>query len=325
MSWLETLGEEYKNKAKGYGSLFKYLFPPREYVERLGKNDNPLTPDVDYSLFIQVGRPKSGKTTAALTIAALVEEFYDGFKVSTVLSNTLPNTISLIPNDVDIAVLIVDDAPVKHPAYGGRRLSDAVNVATYFMMRHLVREKSPNIKYVIIIFNTQRYWSLDVAFREASDVDIFKSIVKEPREKRFLKKHIGKKLFRFLQILHKQVFKYRLTEPLNYFVYYTTWSEKGIGVFEGGPKKPKNLIVDEETKKDIINNLLNIAGKNEASSIVLKLVESLGRMGISWSKIRDKLLPYLREEYEIKIATNQAFKFWRKGRGQERVLVSAAT
>ena len=324
MSWLETLGEEYRKNVVGYGSLFKYLFPPREHVEKLGRNDNPLTPDVDYSLFIQVGRPKSGKTTASLTIASLTEEFYEAFKVRNILSLSLPHCISLIPEKTEIATLIVDDAPVKHPAFSGRKLSDAVNVATFFVMRHLVREKSSDIKYVLVMFNTQRYRSLDVAFREASDIDIFKSFVKEPREKRYLRRCLGKKLFKFLQLLHKQVFKYRRVEALNYFVYYTTWGERGIGIFEGGPSRPKNLIIDEESRKNTLSKLLDITSEHHETNVVLELIKVLGRMGTSWNKINKGLLPYLREEYGIRIDTNNAFKAWRKGKNQLESSVSAS-
>jgi len=312
MSWLDSLAEEERpKKVVPYGSLFSYIFPDPDYVRSLGLGDE-LTPSVEYSLFIQVGRPKSGKTTSALVIARLVEEHFSSLRVRTVVSPSLPNCIRLLPEDAEVGVLVVDDAPVLHPAYGGRKFTDALNVATYFMMRHLARKSAPEIKYMLVIFNTQRFWSLDVAFREASDADLFKSMVKEPRERKYLRRYLGKQLFDFLKALHREVFYRRNKDAMNYFVYYTTWGSRGVGVLESGIVRPVNLVVDMKTREDMLERLFGLAGHYEARSLALKIMESLGRLGLSWGKSRE-ILKLLREEAGVKVADEAAHKVWKRG------------
>ena len=312
MSWLESLGEgERPRKIVPYGSLFTYLFPSEQYIQELGLGDE-LTPSVEYSLFIQVGRPKSGKTTAALSIAALVEENFRSLRVRTVVSPSLPNCLHYVPRDAEVGVFIVDDAPVLHPAYGGRKFADALNVATYFMMRHLARRSAPGIKYMLVIFNTQRFWSLDVAFREASDADLFKSMVKEPRERKYLRRYLGKQLFDFLRELHKEVFYRRNREALNYFVYYTTWSARGVGYLAEGPRRPSNLFIDRRTREEMLERLFGLTGDYEAKALTLKLMEVMGRLSVPWSEAR-KFLNYLRDSAEVRIANDAAHKAWKRG------------
>jgi len=312
VSWLASIGEEAKpRRITPYGSLFSYIFPSEKYVRDLGLGDE-LTPSVEYSLFIQVGRPKSGKTTAALSIASLVEDNFPDLKVRTVLSPSLPNCLRYIPEDAEVGVFLVDDAPVLHPAYGGRKFVDALNVATYFMMRHLARRRAPSIKYMLVVFNTQRYWSLDVAFREASDVDMFKSMVKEPREKKYLRRYLGKQLFDFLKLMHKEVFYRRNRGALNYFVYYTTWGRRGVGFLEGGPRRPANLFVDTQTRENMLERLFGLTGEYEAKALVLKIMEALGRLKVSWSYSRS-FLNQLREVSEVRIADGTAHKAWKRG------------
>ncbi len=311
MSWLASLGDERPRRVTPYGSLFSYIFPSEKYVRDLGLGDE-LTPSVEYSLFIQVGRPKAGKTTAALSIAALVEDNFPNLRVRTVLSPSLPNCLRYVPPDAEVGVFLVDDAPVLHPAYGGRKFADALNVATYFMMRHLARRRAPGIKYMLVVFNTQRYWSLDVAFREASDVDMFKSMVKEPRERKYLRKYLGKQLFEFLKTVHREVFYRRNREALNYFVYYTTWGRRGVGVLEGGPRRPSNLYVDDRTREGMLERLFGLTGEYEAKALALKIMEALGRLGVSWSDSRG-FLRQLREVSDVRVADSTAHKAWRRG------------
>ncbi len=306
---MESLGEDKPKKVTSYGSLFSYIFPDEDYLRSLGLGDE-LTPSTDYSLFIQVGRPKAGKTTAALTIASLVESRFKSFRVRTVVSPSLPNCLRMLPPDTEVGVLVVDDAPVLHPAYGGRRFSDALNVATYFMMRHLARKSAPEIKYMLVIFNTQRFWSLDVAFREASDADLFKSMVKEPRERKYLKKYLGSRLFRVLKELHKEVFLRRNRDAMRYFVYYTTWGARGLGEL-GSPSRPSNLTVDVKTREDMLERLFGLTNDYEAKGLTMKVLESLGRLGVSWSEARN-ILNLLRDK-GVRLANDVAHKVWKRG------------
>ena len=311
MSWIDSLAEEERpKKVVPYGSLFSYIFPDPDYIGSLGLGDE-LTPSVEYSLFIQVGRPKSGKTTSALAIASLIENHFRDLRVRTIVSPSLPNCLRLLPKDAEVGVLIVDDAPVLHPAYGGRKFTDALNVATYFMMRHLARKSAPEIKYMPVIFNTQRFWSLDVAFREASDADLFKSMVKEPREKKYLRRYLGKQLFDFLKALHREVFYRRNKEAMNYFVYYTTWGSRGVGVLES-IDRPSNLVVDWRTRDDMLERLFGLAGHYEARALALKILEALGRLGINWGRTRE-ILKLLRKEAGVKVADEAAHKAWKRG------------
>jgi len=312
MSWLGELGKQVAGEVKRYSSLFNYLFPSKEALMSVSYDDE-LTPKVKYSLVIQVGRPSSGETTAALSLAALAEEIYgDVFSVRTVMSPMLPRCLKLIPSDAEVGIFIVDDAPVAHPAYGGRRFADALNIATYFMMRHLVRRQAPNIRYMLVIFNTQRFWSLDTAFREASDVDIFKSVVKEPREKKYIKHFIGSELFAFLQELHKEVFLKRNVEALRYFVYYTTWAGRGIGEFENPLARPKNLVVDNKARDEMLERLFGLGEIYETKGLALRVVESLGRLGVSWNKVKE-VLHIMREHGNVKIANEAAHQIWKRG------------
>ncbi len=311
MSWLSNLGVAVAKEVSRPSSLFKYLFPPKEALGVGG--DDELTPSVKYSLIIQVGRPSSGKTTSALAIASLVESFFsDVFRVRTVVSPSLARCLRLLPKDTEVGVLVVDDAPVMHPAYGGRRFADALNVATYFMMRHLARRSAPGIRYMLLVFNTQRFWSLDTAFREASDVDIFKSMVKEPRERKYLRRFLGRDLFHFLSELHKEVFMRRNREALRFFVYYTTWSGRGVGEFENPLARPSNLVIDRSAREEMLERLFGLANIYEARGLLLKVVESLGRLGVRWSKTRE-IINIIRESAGVRLGNSVAHDIWKRG------------
>ena len=312
MSWLANLGREVAGEVKHYSSLFNYLFPPADSLVNASYDDE-LTPKVRYSLIVQVGRPGSGKTTSSLSIAALVEGMYeDRFRVRTVVSPMLPRALKLIPRDTEVGVFIIDDAPVAHPAYGGRKFVDALNIATYFMMRHLARRRAPGIKYMVVVFNTQRYWSLDTAFREASNVDIFKSSVKEPRERKYLKHFLGSELFDFLQRIHKEIFLRRNEEAMRFFVYYTTWAGRGIGEFTDPLARPTNLILDRSAREEMLERLFGLGEVYESRGLLLKVVESLGRLGVKWSRTRE-IINKIREDAGVRLDNSVAHDIWKRG------------
>mgnify|MGYP000645609741 CR=1 FL=1 len=186
-----------KYKVIPLGNVIKrYFFPSWESIEQLtakrSASDNPAL----WSSITLVGLMYSGKTTTAKKIAYMAKKKYGWENVNCILANTLGDTKPHI-NNKPIQVLIVDDAPTGQKY---RHIARDQDVKDYFAIRHIARKKSDKVKYVIIIFCTQRWHNLDIVFRNAKLVG-FKTIMMDRRDNREIALYIGKDLYQELKII----------------------------------------------------------------------------------------------------------------------------
>jgi hypothetical protein len=270
------------------------------------------TPEVLPSLIIQVGIMGSGKTTAARKIGAITELFYgkQGLKTYTIEAPALPITLDYLPNDAEVAVLIVDDAPIMHFAYGGREKADLFVIGPYFLLRHYLVEIAPKLLHSIVIFNTQRYRSLDSTFRQTARIIFFLSYFKEAEEA-YIRKLLGKKYSNALEQIDALKFTYRVREAYNLFIYYISNKRKGLGRLPKEPSHPKNFIEAVRERELIKAKFLTKSPKLTAKLAMEVLIGWAGSKGLSWHETRE-MIRFFREKLGLKIGNEHAHKIYRR-------------
>jgi len=259
-----------------------------------------------------VGHMGSGKTTLALTLAKYIEDYYTkkGYNVKTILSIDFLSALNTIEKGDEIIILIIDDAPTKYLA-GGRQRSDEEYLRPYYLIRHLaVRKSNWEALYCALFFNTQRYMSLDINFRNAP-LKMFKTLLFDPHEfgdarQLFLSDYLGYLKDLTIKILIKHLDSYK-----SYFIYK-------LGNLQGIVKvpftaKPRNLINLRDEREFVLDNVMEQAKTSlKDSDLVCEIAKRMGRAGWTWTKAR-KFIKKLREA-GIKYTEQRVYECWKKGR-----------
>ena len=260
--------------------------------------EDKYTPPLTYSFVIVVGRPGSGKTTFALTLAYKAERYYSrfGWEVTTVLGNAVKPVFDAASGDV--SVLIVDDADVTHPGRLRKMDSSLLNYLNRF--RHkLIRQ---GLRYALIVFITHRWKQLLKDIRSFANVVVFKSIFMDPADNEEIMEFIGKDLFLYLKDITRKVFRDYDLRFNAYFVYKTAWGDANLARI-GRPRRPSNII-------DVVGSE---GGEEEEKGEELNAYDIVGLLaarGWGWARIQRHALPVLRT-LGYKIDNNKAHMVWR--------------
>ena len=287
-----------------------FLLDPSKFKE---STPGALISNVQWTLCDVVGPIGSGKTTLSLTIARTIEEFYEshGLKTYTILAPSLPIALHQTPEDSEVIIYIVDDAPIYHFA-AGRVREDVQNVGAFFLMRHLVLLKAPRAKYIVLFFNTQRFKSLDVVFRQAP-VIIFKGLLADRDELKKIKKELGYTLFQYLMDITRGIYLDHDTEYYKYYVYKTIWGSKGL-IKVPFRKEPKNLVVAGEERLVILHQFINNVTTSEVKVALKTLICYCAQQGVPYSRCVE-IIDFLRKETDFKIKDLEIHKIHNSCRG----------
>jgi len=288
------------------------FFIPHPRVFKRTEDREALISNVKYSWSNIIGAPMSGKTSLALTIAHDVEVYYEdkGFSVHTVVTPLLADGIQKLPEDTQIAVIIVDDALLTSFA-SGRTRADILNVGAYMELRHLLIRRCPDILFADIMYTVQRFRSLDIVFRGASRLTIFKTAENEPSDNEAILALLrSKRLLKFLFQITEGLYRYHDTRYAKYFVYATTWGTRGIvGIKK--VKQPLNLTVSRELREMLLAEFSRPTPSVVRSAVNVLIAHSAS-MGVSWYVLQNEVLPVLRKQLKIKIDQNRAHEIWKR-------------
>ncbi len=312
----EPVGVETLSKARKIrtSELVGRLFIPPDKLSITSEEDK-LTPRVEWRLVIDVGLMGSGKTTLALTVGRKMEEYYHGYRVYTILSDDLISAVKKIPGDAEIIYIIIDDAPIRHLA-AQRIREDVYTIGAFFRIRHLALKMAPNTLYVAMMFNTQRFKSLDVVFRGFANIIVYKTVLGDVREQEELKKYLGSIPYRFLLGITEAIYSYHMPEYKQFYVYRTLGGGKGLAYLDL-IAKPRNLIVVESIHK--IDDFLLKHEKVELKKLAENVLKAAGMLDMPWTWVRDNLLPTLRE-MGLKIGQQKAYDIYKRAREYARTL-----
>lgn len=295
-----------KRAERRYDWLQQYLLKdPSKFKET---RPGSIISNVKWSLVDVVGPPNSGKTTLSSTFAAGIELFYSkkGLKTWTVLAPDLATAITETPFDSEVVVYIIDDAPVSHFA-AGRRQEDVYTVGVFFIIRHLVPLLAPRIKYIALIFNTQRFKSLDKVFRSAPII-IHKALLGDKEERMEMKKELGSTLYRALMDITRGIYLFDDEYYYQFFVYQTLWGRKGI-VRISEVAFPENVIVSKRRRLSLKKFIgPSLKDMKAAAEIFIAAMAVEGR---SWHDV-EFVLSFLRENVGLKISQNYAKRVFDK-------------
>ncbi len=288
----------------------KDFFIPSVKTLKPTKNQEALISHVKYSWSNIIGAPMSGKTSLALTIAHDVEKYYTerGLRVHTVVTPLLADGIQRLPKRTQIAVIIVDDALLLSFA-SGRQRADIMNIGAYAELRHLLLRRCPDILFADVMYTVQRFKSLDIVFRSASRLTIFKTADSDPDDNKIIRNFLGKgELMKILLMITEGLYRYHLTEYAKYFVYATAWGTRNV-VSIPKVKQPENLTVSRELREMLLAEFTK--PNPQSVKVAAKLIVShLASMGVSWSRIQTSVLKTLRN-WGVKLDNNAAYKVWR--------------
>ena len=268
-----------------------------------------------------VGPMNSGKTTLSLTFSYAVERFYSRkicnenecrgpYNVVTIVAPSLPIAVSKVPDGSEIINLVVDDAPILQFA-AKREKEDVYLVGIFFLIRHIVLQKSRSAKYVVVMFNTQRYKSLDIVFRSAPLV-IFKALLGTKEELLEMRRELGADLFRALMDITRGIYIEDDEFYYRFYVYRTLWLERSVVELEK-TAKPSNLIVAKEEREETIRSLLEGKLLHDPKKMVKSIVIALAKEGKSWAFIQEHVLPFFRKTLGWKLPRQKSlFDLWKK-------------
>ena len=186
--------------------LFKYLNPElRNYIKFRG--------------WTIVGYMESGKTTLALTTAAILEEKRSG-DIIVLKAQKFGDILHYIEDNTDevrgfnYAYIILDDA-VRYAHSRSRKEQDR-DIADYFEIRHFFEDVWKR-GVVTTVYITQRWRSLDVVFRNAYAVT-FKTIVSHDSEELKMLARTLRNYYRYLLDLTDRIYVYNDDEAKKYSV-----------------------------------------------------------------------------------------------------------
>lgn len=95
-------------------------------------------------------------------------------------------------------------------------------------------------------------------------------------------------------------------------MYYTTCSGRGVGELGSPLARPRNLVIDRSARKEMLKRLFGLADTYEVRGLMLKIIEALGKLGVSWHKTKG-FFQWLRENSNVRIANDMAHKTWKRG------------
>lgn len=280
--------------------LTRQLFPPPAKIP--ATEEESITPPMRYTFLILSGRPGSGKTTLALTIASLAEQYYKNFEVKTVYGNDIKTVFDQA--NAEIVNIIVDDADVEHPS----RKLDSVLLLYLNRFRHILARQG--VRYGIIMFVTHRWKQLLKDIRSFANMVIFKSIFLDPADNEEIVDFIGKDMFYYLRDITRKVFRDFQVEYNKFFVYRTSWGDQGLGV---APRLiPQNLVI---ARKERVSDVEELARRPAYD--VEDIIEALAMRGWAWHRVLKHALPVLRI-MGYTIGTDRAYQVWRNSIGVTR-------
>ncbi len=252
-----------------------------------------------------VGWMMSGKTTLSKTLAAILEDYYSpNFNVQVVIANNVLDALLNIESGTEVAVLIVDDAPLGHPSRT-RKEMDIINAQAYFAARHIFYRKSRRAKYVLLFFCTQRYRSLDKNFR-LNPILIFKTAFIDPEENYEIAKMVGRLYLAALKYIYMMVYEKHKREYLSYSVVKIP-SGKEV-VVAPPPMNPSRI-----TRVTLgLEHMIKAQTESQIKYAIELLIEGLAKSNVSWYTIQTSLLPSLRR-IGVRINDRRAFKAYQRG------------
>lgn len=289
----------------------KDFFIPKRSTLKETEDSEALISHVKYSWSNIIGAPMSGKTSLALTIAHDVEKYYTkhGLGVHTVVTPLLADGIQKLPKDTQIAVIIVDDALLLSFA-SGRQRADIMNVGAYAELRHLLLRRCPHILFADVMYTVQRFKSLDIVFRSASRLTIFKTADSDPDDNKIIRNFLGRsELMKILLMITEGLYRYHKTEYAKYFVYATAWGTRNV-VSIPKVKQPQNLTVSKELREMLLAEFMKPTPQTVKTAVKI-IIAHLASMGTPWSNIQTKVLKTIRK-WGLKIDNNLAHDIWKR-------------
>lgn len=293
--------------------LKDYFMPPPSKFKESPRDK--IVVHVEYSWANISGRPKSGKTTLALSIAREVEKYYSnhGLEVYTVVSPLLADAISKLPEEAEVATLLIDDALLTSFA-AGRTRSDILNVGAYTQLRHLLLKQCPKFKYAVVLYTIQRYRSLDIVFRDAQDILILKTAENDPNDNRIIKEMVrSSELMWYLMKITEMLYRYHERNYAKYFVYVTAWGTRDI-VYLKRVSEPQRIIVSNEIR-DILLSEFQKPNPSAVRAAIKVLIAQAATLGVSWSFIQKNFLPLMRRKFKVSLSHDVAHKVYTRFKG----------
>ena len=286
----------------------KYLLvPPSKLRKTLIGSD---IVNLELNVGVIVGYMGSGKTTLALTLAKIIEDYYTSYNMSvkTILSIDFPSAINAVEEGDEVIVIIIDDAPTKYIA-GGRQRTDKEFLKPLYLIRHLlVRKSGWEAILGILFFNTQRYMSLDINFRNAP-LKIFKTLLFDPREFGDAAMLFKSDYLRALKYLTLKILIDKDNDYKSFFVYRLGDRQGVVRIpFTG---MPRNLINLRSKREEELRSAMEEDSILEPSKVIYTIAYYMGKAGISWNKTREHLSKY--REVGIRYSDHRAYEYWRMG------------
>jgi len=190
---------------------------------------------------VQYGKIGSGKTETIRSIVEKAVEYYGEDNVNAVV-NTSGSPYKILSDGIDnklVQILIFDDATVES--------IDKSFLKKYFRIRHLYKDKTGNKNgYIITIFNTHRFHTLQKEIRSSIDIGIWRSSPTSPYDQSIIRKFVGDDGIEDLNILEEYSFR----DP--------NWNS--ISLFTS--RKSKGLIKLDLAKKNYITDISTKTGKD---------------------------------------------------------------
>lgn len=219
--------------------FFKLLFHPIDRI--VIPHDSSLKYEPNYVLtqnVIQYGKVGSGKTECVRSIVEKAVEYYGEENVNAVInSSDYPDmTLQYGLDKKLIQIIIFDDFTLAY--------MDDHFLNNFFRIRHLYKSLTNNkYGYIITIFNTHRYYSLQKEIRSNVDMYIVRSSPSSLYDRSAIQKIISKRGLEDLFLIDEQ-------STIN-----PSW--RSVAVFSS--KRLSGIIKLDMAKQDYIKDVISVA------------------------------------------------------------------
>ncbi|MFA5313617.1 MAG: hypothetical protein WC375_09955 [Methanomassiliicoccales archaeon] len=289
----------------------------------------PAVPDheaVRHRHLVTFGLPESGKTQLLNSLAWECQRRYGKDNVNLIAVYKIGDALDLI-DQRKVQLLICDDA-VKQ-ANSRKAMSNADDVADFYEVRHIFERKAESMSGVVItVWAAQRFYSLDIVFRNAH-VIMFKTCASDPQDKREILRYIGPSAYRKLEEITSRI--YEKADDLaksESIVHFPFSSETGTFRHELRPKvldfdRAKGSLLGEKPERFFFDDLKVLDAymkerewKKEARAYYLSRVEKLTQEKIA----KDPLIKCSRENVtkliqkmqgEISRLAGEEYELWK--------------